>query len=51
MILGQLAYFVWEKLATHASKESTYQRYEAVFRTDSTRSVLLERLVAELCRA
>ena len=57
MILGQLAYFVREKLATIDARR-VHPAIEAVFRTDldmkssggDTR-VLLERLVAELCRA
>ena len=57
MILGQLAYFVREKLATIDARR-VRPAIEAVFRTDldmkssggDTR-VLLERLVAELCRA
>jgi DNA polymerase III delta subunit len=57
MILGQLAYFVREKLAT-IDPRRVRPAIEAVFRTDldmkssggDTR-VLLERLVAELCRA
>ena len=57
MILGQLAYFVREKLATIDARR-VRPAVEAVFRTDldmkssggDTR-VLLERLVAELCRA
>jgi DNA polymerase-3 subunit delta len=57
MILGQLAYFVREKLATIDARR-VRPAIEAVFRTDldmkssggDTR-VLLERLVVELCRA
>jgi DNA polymerase-3 subunit delta len=57
MVLGQLAYFVREKLAT-IDPRRVRPAIEAVFRTDldmkssggDTR-VLLERLVAELCRA
>ena len=57
MILGQLAWFVREKLATIDARR-VRPAIEAVFRTDldmkssggDTR-VLLERLVAELCRA
>ena len=57
MILGQLAYFVREKLATIDARR-VRPAIEAVFRTDldmkssgGDMRVLLERLVAELCRA